>query len=63
MNSTTILQKIKQFFSPSVELPRDDQQHVMSQEEALDQTIDDSFPASDPPGHYSVSGEDKIQHQ
>jgi hypothetical protein len=41
---------------------RDDQQHVMTQEELLDETIDDSFPASDPPGHYSKSLEDKLLH-
>ena len=42
---------------------RDDQQHVMTEEELLDETIDDSFPASDPPGHYSKSLEDRLLHQ
>jgi hypothetical protein len=45
------------------ECVRDDQQHVMGQEELLDETIDESFPASDPPGHYSKSAEDKLLHQ
>ncbi len=37
---------------------RDDQQHVMSTDEKLDETIDESFPASDPPGHYATSPND-----
>ena len=41
---------------------KDDQQHVMSEEEKLDEEIDESFPASDPPGHYSKSKEDKELH-
>jgi hypothetical protein len=45
------------------ECARDDQKHVMTEEELLDETIDDSFPASDPPGHYSKSAEDKLLHQ
>lgn len=41
---------------------RDDQQHVMSDDEKLDEAIDESFPASDPPGHISKSAEDLRQH-
>jgi hypothetical protein len=40
----------------------DDQQHVMSEEELLDETIKESFPASDPPGHFSKSAKDKELH-
>jgi hypothetical protein len=40
----------------------DDQQHVMSEEEQLDETIKGSFPASDPPGHISKSATDKELH-
>lgn len=40
----------------------DDQQHVMSEEEQLDETIKESFPASDPPGHFSKSATDKELH-
>ena len=38
------------------------QNHVMTQEEQLDETIKESFPASDPPGHFSKSREDKELH-
>ncbi|MFY7992420.1 MAG: hypothetical protein ACOVP4_03930 [Bacteriovoracaceae bacterium] len=40
---------------PDEKCERDDQQHVMTDEEKLDETIDESFPASDPPGHYSIT--------
>ncbi len=39
-----------------------DQSQVMTPDEKLDETIDESFPASDPPGHYSKSKEDKELH-
>jgi hypothetical protein len=42
---------------------RDDQKHVMTEEEKLDETIDESFPASDPPGHYSVSQQDGKEYR
>lgn len=61
--SENLWTKVKSFFAfQSTPTARDDQQHVMTQEEALDQTIDDSFPASDPPGHFSVTAEDKSCH-
>jgi hypothetical protein len=41
---------------------KDDQKHVMSSDESLDQTLEDSFPASDPPGHISKSVEDHKLH-
>ena len=41
---------------------RDDQQHVMSEDEKLDQALEESFPASDPPGHISKTYEDKNLH-
>ena len=39
-----------------------DQKHVMSEEEMLDESIKESFPASDPPGHISKSVEDRELH-
>lgn len=42
---------------------RDDQEHVMTDEEKLDETIDESFPASDPPGHYSVTRQDGKEYR
>ncbi|HXH29292.1 MAG TPA: hypothetical protein VNJ01_00640 [Bacteriovoracaceae bacterium] len=50
----------KPFSKPWVN--KDDQQHVMSDDEKLDQSLEESFPASDPPGHFSKSTEDKISH-
>lgn len=44
------------------ESARDDQTHVMSDDEKLDEAIEESFPASDPPGHISKSVEDKKLH-
>lgn len=38
-------------------------EHAMSEEEKLDEAIDESFPASDPPGHISKSYEDKRAHE
>ncbi len=39
-----------------------DQLHVMSDDEKLDEAIEESFPASDPPGHISKSAEDLKQY-
>lgn len=38
------------------------QERVMTEEEMLDESLKDSFPASDPPGHFSKSVEDKDLH-
>lgn len=40
----------------------DQEDHVMSEEEMLDETIAESMIASDPPGHISKSIEDKNLH-
>lgn len=52
---------IKQVILPN-QNDKDDQQHVMTEEEKLDETLEESFPASDPPGHFSKSAEDKNMH-
>lgn len=41
---------------------KNDQSEVLTEEEKLDITIDDSFPASDPPGHIAKSAEDLKQY-
>jgi hypothetical protein len=47
---------------PNVANSKNNESHVMGQEEKLDETIDESFPASDPPGHFSKSSVDKELH-
>jgi hypothetical protein len=40
----------------------EEETHVMSEDEMLDEEIMESFPASDPPGHISKSAVDKQSH-
>lgn len=40
----------------------DDQSRVMTQEEKLDEELRETFPASDPPGHFAKSKEDQNFH-
>lgn len=42
--------------------PKDETSQLMSEDEKLDETIEESFPASDPPGHISKSAEDLRQY-
>ena len=39
-----------------------DQSRVMTEEEKLDEELKETFPASDPPGHFSKSREDQELH-
>lgn len=38
------------------------QKRQMTEEEMLDESLKESFPASDPPGHFSKSSEDRELH-
>jgi hypothetical protein len=38
------------------------QKRAMTEEEMLDESLKESFPASDPPGHFSKSVEDRELH-
>jgi hypothetical protein len=49
-------------FHPESQVLEEDQQHVMSDEEKLDESIAESMIASDPPGHISKSAEDRNLH-
>lgn len=50
-------------FSIDEDDKRTDQMHVMSQDELIDEASIESFPASDPPGHRSISRIDKDSHR
>jgi len=50
-------------FFNSAQRRKDDQTHVMTPEEKLDEAMEESFPASDPPGHMSKSSVDKKTHE
>lgn len=52
----------KSRFHPESQVVADDQQHVMSDDEKLDEAISESMIASDPPGHISKSSEDRNLH-
>lgn len=54
-----VIQKIKSLGCAPKE---NDQTHVMTQEELLDEELKETFPASDPPGHYSKSSVDRELH-
>lgn len=63
-----IIVKFKDMFKPNEkstyhpESFRNDQSRVMTDDEKLDEALMESFPASDPPGHFSKSTEDKNLH-
>jgi hypothetical protein len=63
-----IIVKFRDLIKPTEESPhhpesaKDDQQHVMCDDEKLDEAIEESFPSSDSPGHLSKSKEDKNLH-
>lgn len=49
-------------YHPESQVQPENQQHVMSDDEKLDEEISESMIASDPPGHISKSIEDKNLH-
>lgn len=50
------------FISNQKEIEKGDQQRVMTSDESLNQTLEDSFPACNPPGHISKTIEDRVMH-
>ncbi len=49
-------------YHPESQSLKGDQEHVMTDDEKLDETIAESMIASDPPGHISKSAEDRNLH-
>lgn len=63
---TEVISKFRDLIKPNEKSPthpeaNDEEQHLLSDDEKLDKTIEESFPASDPPGHISKSAEDLRQ--
>lgn len=49
-------------FHPEASQRENDQSQLMTEDEKLDEALEESFPASDPPGHISKSAEDLRQY-
>lgn len=64
MNFQAILTRLDQFKKDVKEIwsKKEEPTQLMTEEEKLDEEIDESFPASDPPGHFSKSLRDKELH-
>lgn len=56
------LQTVWQKFRSELNPEKGSQKRVMSEDEKLDEEGEESFPASDPPGHFSKSAEDRELH-
>ncbi len=61
-----VILKFRDLIKPNEKSPthpeaKEEDPHLMSDDEKLDQAIEESFPASDPPGHISKSAEDLRQ--
>lgn len=52
----------KRSTDPQVQTVSNDQSHVMTEDEKVDEASAESMIASDPPGHISKSAEDKNLH-
>lgn len=63
-----VIVKFRDLFKPNEfgnkhpEAGKTDETQLMTDDQKLDETIEESFPASDPPGHISKSEEDLRQY-